>query len=55
MSKRQRYDFEMLDKYCKENDVILLHDYTDIFLTRESFIKGNCSYKNCENEFEKKI
>jgi hypothetical protein len=53
MSKRQRYDFDRLEKYCKENSVKLLEDYSDIFLTSESFIKGNCSYENCENEFEK--
>ena len=55
MSKRQRYDFDRLEKYCKENSVKLLEDYSDIFLTKESLIKGNCSYENCENGFEKKF
>lgn len=27
MPKRVRYDFEYLDKYCKENNVTLLENY----------------------------
>lgn len=55
MSKRQRYDFDRLEKYCKENSVKLFDDYSNIFLTKESLIKGVCIYENCENEFEKKF
>jgi hypothetical protein len=55
MSKRHRYDFELLDKYCKENGVILLENYTDIFLIKDSLIKGFCIYENCENEFDKRF
>ena len=53
MSNRKRYDFERLDKYCKENSVTLLEDYTGCFLTKNSLIKGKCVYENCENEFDK--
>jgi hypothetical protein len=35
--------------------VILLDDYTDIFLTKNTLIKGFCIYENCENEFDKKF
>jgi hypothetical protein len=55
MSKRKRYDFERLDKYCTENDVTLLDDYNKIILTKDSLIKGNCVYDNCESPFEKKF
>jgi hypothetical protein len=46
MSNRKRYDFEWLDKYCKENSVTLLDDYKDCFLTKNSLIKGKCVYEN---------
>jgi hypothetical protein len=49
------YNLERLQSYCKENGVTLLEDYSIIFLTKESFIKGNCIYKNCESEFYKKF
>jgi len=55
MSKRKRYDFELLNKYCKENDVTILEDYTNIFLTKNSLINGICIYENCENKFQKQF
>ena len=42
MTERKKYNFERLDNYCKENNVILLEDYRDIFLTREVIIKSKC-------------
>ncbi len=53
MSKRHRYDFDRLDKYCKENCVTLLENYSNVFLTKKYLIKCKCVYENCENEFEK--
>jgi len=50
---RQFYNYERLDKYCKENGVTLLEDYSTIFLTGKVNIKGKCVYENCENSFEK--
>ena len=55
MSKRFRYDFTLLDNYCKENNVTLLEDYSEMSLTKNSIIKGNCIYENCNNFFEKKL
>lgn len=55
MSKRMKYDFERLDKYCKENNIILLEDYSGVSLTKVSIIKGICVYENCQNLFEKKL
>ena len=54
MSKRTRYDFERLDKYCKENNVILLEDYSSVKIHRDIYIKGNCCYNNCNFVFEKR-
>ena len=50
-----KYDFERLDKYCKENNVILLEDYSGCNLKKDKCIKGNCIYENCKNIFEKKF
>jgi hypothetical protein len=55
MTKRLKYDFERLDKYCKENNVMLLEDYRNLNLTKSSIIKGNCVYSGCQQTFEKKI
>ena len=52
MSNRQRYDFERLDKFCKENSVTLLEEYTDCFLTKYFLIKGKCVFEEhgvCDN------
>ena len=54
MTERKKFDFDRLDKYCKENNVTLLEDYSNHFLTKNSIINGNCTYENCENNFEKK-
>ena len=53
MEKRKKYDFELLQKYCSENNVILLEDYKDDYLTKNFSIKGKCAYENCNNVFEK--
>lgn len=55
MRKRKKYNFERLDKYCKENNVVLLEDYSNAEMTKNSQIKGNCIYENCKNNFEKKF
>jgi hypothetical protein len=55
MPKQMKYDFERLDKYCKENNVILLEDYSGCNLKKDVCIKGNCIYENCKNIFEKKF
>jgi hypothetical protein len=44
-----------LDKYCKENNVSLLHDYSNVKIIRDIYIKGNCCYNNCNGSFEKKF
>jgi hypothetical protein len=55
MTIRTKYDFELLSKYCNENGVILMEDYSKTYLGGKANVKCKCIYKNCENEFEKKF
>jgi hypothetical protein len=48
-----KYDFERLDKYCKENNITLLEDYSNVKLNSVSIIKGECSNKDCGLYYEK--
>ena len=53
MPKRKKYDFELLQKYCSENNIVLLEDYTDTKLTQKTRIIGICSSKDCGEKFDK--
>ena len=53
MSNPRKFDFERLDKYCKDNNIQLLEDYSFLKINRDSKIKGKCIYENCANEFYK--
>ena len=55
MSKRMKYNFERLDKYCKENNVTLLEDYSSCQFTKDTYVKSKCSYENCENIVNKRF
>jgi hypothetical protein len=55
MKERQKYDFARLDQYCKDNNVVLLEDYSGCDVTITSIIKGKCIYSNCDESFEKKL
>jgi len=55
MTKRLKYDFERLDNYCKENNVILLEDYSESELKIDFYIKSKCCYENCINDVNKKF
>jgi len=46
-----RYDKELLDKFCHENEAILESSYDK--LNRETIIKGKCKTDNCCNIFSK--
>ena len=47
-----KYSFEILDNYCKENNIILLEDYSKCNVTNRTYIKSNCL--NCINIVYKK-
>jgi hypothetical protein len=47
------YNYNKLVSYCNDNQIILLKDYKDINVTRDTFILGKCNTSNCTNEFNK--
>jgi hypothetical protein len=55
MAERKKYDFELLQNYCNENNVVLLEDYKNEKLQCNFFIKGICSNEDCSNIFNKKL
>ncbi len=48
-----KFNNETLDIYCKENNITLIKDYSQIKVTRETIIEGKCLYNGCNNNFEK--
>lgn len=48
-----KYNKTTLVEYCNENDIQLMHDYTNISVNRESHIDGKCINDNCCNNFNK--
>ena len=34
MSERKRFDFDCLQNYCNENNIVLLEDYSNDFITK---------------------
>ncbi len=47
------YNYYNLISYCDENKIILLKDYKDINVTRDTYIFGKCNTLNCYNSFNK--
>ena len=43
----------MLMDFCQENKIILIEDYSSIFVNRDTIIKGKCKTENCNHNFEK--
>jgi hypothetical protein len=50
---RLKYNYEMLKNICDECSVILLVDYKDKYITRDTRIIGKCIL--CENSFNKSL
>ena len=48
-----KYDINMLINFCDENNILLLNDYSDKFINRDSKIEGICKNDCCENIFKK--
>ena len=48
-----RYDYTLLKSICDESDVILLLNYKDMFITRDTIIIGKCIL--CEKTFNKRL
>ena len=50
---RMKYDYDLLVKYCEENNIILSKDYSNDKINRESIIEGKCIL--CDEIFIKKF
>jgi len=46
-------DVNMLMDFCDKNDILLLDDYSNQFINRNSIIEGICKNTDCENIFRK--
>jgi hypothetical protein len=53
MTQRIKYDIQRLQNYCNEHNLTLIDDYKDVFLTKNTPIKGKCNNDDCNNNFEK--
>jgi len=53
MKERVKYDFARLDQYCKDNNVVLLEDYSGCDLNSIKIIKSKCLNESCHNICEK--
>ena len=51
----QKYTYELLQKYCKTNNINLCNDYENEKLNCSFFIRGICSNDDCSNVFNKKF
>ena len=51
--QKVRYNYEFLKKYCEENNIVLLKDYSNEKVNRDTKIEGNCISENCNNTFNK--
>jgi len=47
------YDYNNLLSYCYNNKIILLKDYKELKVTRDTFIIGNCNTLDCKENFNK--
>ena len=52
-NKKVKFDTNMLIDFCDKNNILLLDDYSDKFITRDSIIEGNCLNDCCKNIFKK--
>ena len=52
-SSKIRFNNNYLNKYCKDNKIELLEDYSNIDVNRESIIKSKCLTENCNETVEK--
>ena len=48
-----RHNFEYLQKYCNENHIKLLKDYSNININSKYIIEGKCISIECYNNFKK--
>jgi hypothetical protein len=54
-TNRIRYNYKLLQDFCKENNIELLCDYSNINLLRDSIIEGKCKTDNCNEICSKRF
>lgn len=47
---KMRYNFEYLSKFCQENGIELLEDYSGINVNRETIIRAKCLITTCNDD-----
>ena len=52
-NSKVKYDIHMLIDFCNTNNIILLDDYSEQFINRDTNIEGICLHEGCENNFIK--
>jgi len=53
MTQRVKYNLDLLIKFCNENNITLLKDYSGEKVIRETIIHGKCLREGCGNSFER--
>jgi len=48
-----KYDINILINFCNENNILLIDDYSNKYINRNSEIEGICKTNCCENIFKK--
>jgi hypothetical protein len=48
-----KYDINMLTEFCNINNILLIDDYTNTFINRDTIIQGICLQEDCNNTFSK--
>jgi hypothetical protein len=50
-----KFTYEVLQKFCIENKIILIEDYANVKISGHYKIQGNCITENCKNIFSKEF
>jgi hypothetical protein len=50
-----KFDLSMLKQVCDEKNILLIDNYSNIFVNRDTIIKGICLTLDCKNNFEKEF
>lgn len=51
MTAKQQYNYEYLQQFCQENNIILTKDYSNEKITRDIKIEGKCKTETCVEIF----
>lgn len=51
--KKSKYNYSSLIVYCDENNIVLLKDYSNEIINRETKIEAKCKTTNCNKSVNK--